>query len=337
LPEAALRHTCDANGGVAHFQRLDEALERRRLARVCPREVVAPVDPLFEEGAVVETFVQQDVREGQQQHRFGAGVGREPPVRHRRSVREAHVDGAELRAFELAVDDALRVRVEVVARLEVAREQQDELRVFVVGRRAVRAGPQRIAQARGAAAHVGVAVVAVDAPALQHAIHVAVVTRAADVVHDLGLAPFDECAPNLRRERVEHVVPAHALPLARAARTNALHRVEHAAGVLYLIERRRSLGAVAAARAGVERVALELLDREVLLVDVGHEPARGLAVEARRRHEHVALLLAPRPRLGVQELDMVPRLRSRKVLDRRDVHRCGVLAHDSGGSWAARM
>ena len=48
----------------------------------------------------------------------------------------------------LALDDALGVRIEVVARLEVGREQQNRPCVRVVWRRPVGAGPQKMPEPR---------------------------------------------------------------------------------------------------------------------------------------------------------------------------------------------
>ena len=50
----------------------------------------------------------------------------------------------------------------------------------------------------------------------------------------------------------------------------------------------------------MERVALELADRAVRLVDIGDETAGCLAVEARRRYERVALLDPAWPGFGVE-------------------------------------
>ena len=66
--------------------------------------------------------------------------------------------------------------------------------------------------------------------------------------------------------------------------------IEDAVGVVHLVERGRPLRAVAAARARVLRVALELAHLERLAVDVGQQAAGRLAVEAGRRHEHVVPL-----------------------------------------------
>ena len=48
------------------------------------------------------------------------------------------------------------------------------------------AAPEHIAKACRGAADIGVRVVAIYAPGLQHSLDVAIVAGAADVIHDLG-------------------------------------------------------------------------------------------------------------------------------------------------------
>ena len=85
-------------------------------------------------------FMGERPRHREQQHRFGARVGRHPPVRVRDGVGQPNVHHGDLGAGRLAVDDPLGVGIEVVACLQVGGEEEDELRVRVVGRGPVRAG-----------------------------------------------------------------------------------------------------------------------------------------------------------------------------------------------------
>jgi hypothetical protein len=148
--------------------------------------------------------------------------------------------------------------------------------------------------------------VAIDAPTLQHAVHVAVVARSADVVHDLGAPVFDQCLADFRREHIEHFVPGNTLEFTRAARADALQWIQDALRIVDLVFRRRTLGAIASARTGVVRIALEFLDRPRLLIDVGDQTAGRFAVEARRRHQRVMPLDFFRPRSGVVLFPIVP-------------------------------
>ena len=191
-------------------------------------------------------------------------------------------------------------------------DQEDHLGARVVRARPVDAAPELVARAGARGADVGVRVVPVDAPGGHDALGEAVLAGPADVVHDLLVPILLHRRPNPAGDVVERLVPADLLPLAVAALADPLQRVEDAIGVGHLVERRRSLGAVAAARAGVLRVAFELAQLEGLFVHVRQETARRLAVEAGGRHQHVALLDPFGPRLRIELHPIVPALLGRE-------------------------
>ena len=294
---------------VQLFQRGDEVVEGD--AEIGPRraEVAAPVDPPAHERAIVEIFLQQHVHHREQQRAFGARVRGQPEIGFRRRVRQPRIDHDERGALRLALDDPLRVRVEVVARLQVRREQQDRLRVRVIGRWAIVAAPEEVAEPRRRRADVRVAVVAVDAPRLQHAVGVAVLAGAADVIHDFVAAVLDDRAAEARGDVVERLVPRHLLPAPAAALALALQRIQNPVGILELIRRDDALRACAPAAAGMRRVALDLADGEALLVDVGEDAARRLAVETDARNDPVVALIFPRPARRLVVDVVVPRRR----------------------------
>ena len=100
---------------------------------------------------------------------------------------------------------------------------------------------------------------------------------------------------------VERLVPRHPLPLALAALAVAPQRIEDPIRILELVRRDDALGAGAAAAARVQRIAFDLADGQLLLVDVGEDAAGRLAVEADARNDPVvpAVLLRPARRLEV--------------------------------------
>ena len=204
------------------------------------------------------------------------------------------------------------MRVEVVPRLEVRTHEKDDVRAGVVGTGAVHAEPELVAGAGAGGADVRVRVVPVDAPRGEHALGEPVLAGAPDVVHDLALPTLVDRGSDAGRDVGERLLPRDAHPLPLAACPRPLERVEDAVGVHDLVQRGRTLGAVAAAGAGVLRVPLELAHLERVAVDVGEEAAGGLAVEARRGHEHVAALAALGPRLGVEFNPVVPAFARRK-------------------------
>ena len=311
--------------GVELLERGLEVLEGRLDIGLLADQVLLPVPPAPHELAVVGAAADEVARDREQDRGLRAGPRRDPPVGVRRRVREPRVEHDQLGAAGLAVDDALGVGVEVVPRLEVGRDEQDHVGVRVVGARAVEPHPVVVAGAAGARADVRVGVVAVDAPGGQHALGVPVLAGPADVVHDLVRPPADDRPADAPGDVVERLVPGDGLPLPPPRAPARAKRVEDAVGIPDLVQRRRALGAVAPARAGVLGVALELAHLERLRVDVGEQAAGRLAVEARRRDEHRPPLDSSRPRLRVELDPVVPAL-LRRVGDQVGSARPGVVA-----------
>ena len=329
-----LRRELEGVLGVDIAQHLLERLEGGGTVRVLLGEVLLPVPPATHVVAVVVAVRDELARDGQQDRGLAARVGRHPLGRVRRRVGQTYVHDDELRAAVLRLDDALRVRVEVVARLEVRRDEQDRLRVRMVRARTVDAAPELEAGASAGGADVRVRVVTVDAPRGEHALREAVLTGATHVVHHLVVASGRDRRADAQRDLVERLVPADALPATLATVADAPHRVEDAVRVGDLVVDRGALRAVASARTRRLGVALELADLQRVLVDVGEEPTGGLAVEARRRDEHEALLDPPRPCAAVELDPVVPALlrREHRELAARRTLVEGLAASLRGGT-----
>src|SRR5437899_12619949 len=103
------------------------------------------------------------------------------------------------------------MRVEVMSGFEVGAEKENEAGVGMIGGGTVIAVPNLIPHARAGRADVGVRVVAVYSPGLQHAIDITFVPRPTDVVHDLVLAAFLQRCADTAADIVAHVVPSHLL------------------------------------------------------------------------------------------------------------------------------
>ncbi len=210
--------------------------------------VGGPVHPATQEGPVDAVGAQQMRCDGQQDRGLAAGPRGDPQVGVRRGVRQPRIQDDDLgAALDLALHDPLRVRVEVVPGLEVARDQQDDPGVRVVRGGPVVAAPQGVAQPGAGGADVGVAVVPVHAPRQQEPLGEAVLAGPAHVVDDLVPAVLHDGGPDPGGDVVEGLVPADALPLPTAAGTDALERVQDALGVVDLVDRRGTFGAVAPA------------------------------------------------------------------------------------------
>src|SRR6266481_9570728 len=88
----------------------------------------------------------------------------------RRGVGKTRVKDDELGAARLAVNDALRVRIEVMAGFEMRANQQNDFRIRVIGTGTIEPHPQLITFARARRANVGVRVVTIDTPGRQNAL-----------------------------------------------------------------------------------------------------------------------------------------------------------------------
>ena len=282
---------------VEGLEDLFEALEGLGLVRMFLAQELLPVDPLPHELAVVEILLEQHVAHGQQHRGFGAGPGGHPVVGLGRGVGQPGVDDADLGAPLLGLDDALGVGVEVVPGLQVRAQHQHEARVGMIGRGTVDAAPERVAGPGPGGAHVGVAVVGIDAPGVHDALVIEeLMSGAPHVVHDLVAAVLLEGLPDPSGQIVQHFVPGHAFPLAAAALSRPFHGVEDAFRVIHLVDGGRALGAVPAAAARMFRIALELAYLLRFLVHVGQQAAARLAVEADGGDQVVVLLHPPGPR-----------------------------------------
>lgn len=117
--------------GGAHF--FDETFKNHGRAGEFRFEPLLPVHPVFEVIAVVQALVEDDFGHSQQHGGLRAGVGGQPVVGQAGGVGQARVHDHEFGAVHFAFDDALGVRIEIVPRLEVRRDEQDDSGVGMVG------------------------------------------------------------------------------------------------------------------------------------------------------------------------------------------------------------
>ena len=103
--------------------------------------------------------------------------------------------------------------VEVVASLKVRRDQEDDLGIGEIRRRAIEAHPRLVANAGIRRANVGVRVVPINTPGREHALGVAIFSWTADVIHDLIAAAFGDGSANSTSDFAQRVIPTDAFPL----------------------------------------------------------------------------------------------------------------------------
>src|SRR5258706_10379207 len=165
----------------------------------------------------------------------------------RRGVGKTRVKDDQLGATRLAVNDALRVRIEVMAGFEMRANQQNDFRIRMIGAGTIEPHPQLIAFAGARRANVGVRVVTVNTPGRENALSKTIFPRPPDVIHDLVTPIFDDRFPDTPGDGVEYLVPTNALPFTLAAFTGALQRIKNPIRIGNLIQRRRTLHAIAPA------------------------------------------------------------------------------------------
>jgi hypothetical protein len=104
-------------------EHLFESLEGLRLATMLAGQVLQPVPPPAHELAVVETVLNDVPSDGQADRRLRTRVGGQPVVGVSGGVGEARVHNDQLGAALLGFHNALGMRVEVVAGLEMGADQ----------------------------------------------------------------------------------------------------------------------------------------------------------------------------------------------------------------------
>src|SRR5207247_4622542 len=133
-------------------------------------------------------------------------------------------------------------------------------------------------------ADVGVRFVPVNAPRRENSFRESIFAGTPDVIHDLVATIFDDGFANARGDIVEDSIPTDAFPFTFTAFARALQRIKNAIGIGDLIQRRRTFGAITSAAPRILRIAFELLNLVGLFIDIGQQPARGLAAETSGRH-----------------------------------------------------
>lgn len=181
------------------------------------------------------------------------------------------------------------------------------------------AHPALIADTGIGTAHVGVAVVAVAAPALQHPLSETVLAGPSNVIHDLVVAATAESFTDALCDVVKGFFPADLLPLAAAAFADTAQRMQDAFVVVNLVKCGRAFGAVTSTTCGVQRVALHTVNALRFVVDVTQQSAGGFAVETGCGHQRVMLLNFLRPSCGIKRDCVVPRLMRGITIQRRTV------------------
>ena len=179
------------------------------------------------------------------------------------------------------------MRVEIVATFQVCRYEKDEFGIGVIRTGAVITIPDRITKTRAGGTDIGMAVVPIDVPCLQHPIHISFMTRPPYMVCNFIIAALLQRLAYTSCNVVQHFIPGHPFPVARSAFALPLERIEDTIRIRDLVDGSRAFGTVATTAARVVRIALKLAHRIGLLVYKGRQSASAFTVEAGRRNDGI--------------------------------------------------
>src|SRR5437762_4433216 len=149
-------------------------------------------------------------------------------------------------------------------------------------------------------------VMPIYAPGAKHTLHIAIVTRAPDMIHDLVTTVFDDSCADFGGECIQYLIPGSAFPFALSTFATTFQRVEDAFRIIDLVDGSRAFSAVASPAAGVIGIALEFFDTTGFLVHVGHQTTGGFAVKADGGNDGIVPFYFTRPGFSVVFYPVVP-------------------------------
>src|SRR4029079_3354116 len=114
----------------------------------------------------------------------------------------------QLRARQLAFDDSLSVRIEVMTRFQVRRNEKNELRIRVIGAGPIVGMPNRITEPGAGGANVRMTVMPIDAPGLQNSLDVAFIARPPNMINDLVATIFFQGFADAGRNQFNRFLPS---------------------------------------------------------------------------------------------------------------------------------
>src|SRR5438046_1991180 len=148
-----------------------------------------------------------------------------------------------------------------MARLQMRAQKQNEARIGMVRRRPVDTRPEGVSGARSRGTDVGMAVMTVDSPGVKDPLVVEkLMSRTADVIHDLVPAILLERFTHARGDIIERLIPADVLPLSLTPLSDTLERIANPLGIRHLIQRGRAVGPGASPGTGLLRLTADSPD-----------------------------------------------------------------------------
>src|SRR6266568_2559326 len=93
-------------------------------------------------------------------------------------------------------------------------DKQNKACIGVVGRGTISAAPYLVAETSRGRADIGMAIVTIHAPGAQDALHITVIPRPTNVIHDFIATTFNNGGSDFAGKGLQYFVPCCAFPLA---------------------------------------------------------------------------------------------------------------------------
>ena len=200
-------------------------------------------------------------------------------------------------------------------------DKQNKAGIGVVGRGTISPAPYLVAKTSRGRADIGMAIVTIHAPGAQDALHITVMPRPANVIHDFIATTFNNGGSDFAGKGLQYFVPRCAFPLALTTLPYAFQRIQDTFGIVDLVDGGWSFGTVAPSTARMIGITFKFFDPSRLFVHVSHQATSRLAVEADGRNDLVVLLYLARPCSGIVFDPIVPAFRRRTRCEVTNRHR----------------
>src|SRR5438477_9902670 len=93
-------------------------------------------------------------------------------------------------------------------------DKQNKACIGVVGQGTISAAPYLVAKTSRGRADIGMAIVTIHAPGAQHALHITVMPRPTNMIHDFIATTFNNSGSDFAGKGFKYIVPRCAFPLA---------------------------------------------------------------------------------------------------------------------------
>src|SRR5256884_10019468 len=115
-------------------------------------------------------------------------------------------------------------------------DKQNKACIGVVRRGTISAAPYLIAKTSRGRADIGMAIVTIHAPGTQDALHITVMPRPTNVIHDFIATTFNNGGSDFAGKGLQYFVPRCAFPLALTTLPYAFQGIQDTFGIVDLVD-----------------------------------------------------------------------------------------------------